>query len=86
MYQLYEWQKRARRGALVVGGGNRLALATEGRPVVARSARTVSLVELPAIATGMWAAEVSSRAGAVRLRPAVDPRWAAALITELNRC
>ena len=78
MSQLYEWRQRARRRSLVVVG--------EGRRVGARALRPVSLVELPAIAQGAWVAEVASRAGAVRLSPVADPRWAAALITELNRC
>jgi len=44
------------------------------------------LIELPPAAASTWAAEVTSRAGCVRLAESASPGWAAALVRELNRC
>jgi len=51
-----------------------------------RPATAVSFVELPPMASSSWAAEVTSRAGCVRLAGSASPVWAGALIRELNRC
>jgi hypothetical protein len=47
------------------------------------------LVELPRVSSlpaSEWAAEISSKAGPVRLSPAASPSWAAALLREINQC
>jgi hypothetical protein len=53
-------------------------------PLPAQTA--AAFIELPAIATGSWMAEVTSKAGGVRLSGSASPVWAASLIRELNRC
>ena len=45
-----------------------------------------AFIELPAIAAGSWAAEVTCKSGSVRLSGSASPAWAASLIQELNRC
>ena len=47
----------------------------------------VTFVEVPrgGAVTG-WAAEVTTRSGAVQLSTTAQPAWAAQLIRELNRC
>jgi transposase-like protein len=46
----------------------------------------MSFIELPAMPTGAWSAEVMSKSGSVRLSASACPSWAASLIRELNRC
>lgn len=45
-----------------------------------------TFIELTAMGSGAWAAEVMSKAGLVRLSGSASPAWAASLIRELNRC
>jgi len=49
-------------------------------------APTAAFIELPAMSTAAWTAEVMSRSGSVRLSASASPVWAASLIRELNRC
>jgi len=47
------------------------------------------LVELPAMTpmpTSEWAAEITSKAGPIRLSSSASPAWAAALLREINQC
>ena len=45
-----------------------------------------AFIELPAMAAGSWAAEVTCKSGSIRLSGSASPAWAASLIQELNRC
>lgn len=44
------------------------------------------LVAVPAPARSVWAAEVMTRSGTVRLAGSASPAWAGQLIRELSRC
>jgi hypothetical protein len=48
--------------------------------------KLVELPRVPSMPASDWAAEISSKAGLIRLSPAASPSWAAALLREINQC
>jgi hypothetical protein len=48
--------------------------------------KLVELPPSPAMMSSEWAAEISTKAGALRLSTSASPTWAAALVREINQC